>query len=276
VLLAHASLDEARKLAQEQPVFDLVVASGETSLPSHELEEVKGTKTRLMQVGQKAMYAGIVGIFPNETPKLRYESVPLDGRFGDSPEMLQLLADFQAQLKELGLDGLSIKLQPHPSGKQFVGTSACADCHSKAYETWKGTAHAHATETLVQPPNSRGAIARHFDPECISCHVTGWEPQLHYPFDSGFLSLEQTPLMKEVGCENCHGPGSAHVAAENGVGNLSTDAIAKIRVAMRLPLDGEGAERKCIECHDLDNSPDFHKPGAFETYWKKIEHPGKD
>ena len=62
VLLAHASLDEARKLAQEQPVFDLVVASGETSLPSHELEEVKGTKTRLMQVGQKAMYAGIVGI----------------------------------------------------------------------------------------------------------------------------------------------------------------------------------------------------------------------
>src|SRR3954469_3018716 len=31
VLLAHASLDEARKLVEEVPIFDLVVASGETS-----------------------------------------------------------------------------------------------------------------------------------------------------------------------------------------------------------------------------------------------------
>ena len=63
VLLAHVPLDDARRLAKEVPVFDLVVASGETSLPSDELEHVEGTKTRLMQVGLKAMYVGVVGLF---------------------------------------------------------------------------------------------------------------------------------------------------------------------------------------------------------------------
>lgn len=276
VLLAHAPLEEARKLAQEAPLFDFVIASGETNLPSQELEAVEGTKTKLMQVGLKAMSAGVVGVFSVETLSLRYESVPLDARFADSREMLKVLADYQDQLKELGLEGLGIKLQPHPSGRKFVGSEACGQCHTKAYETWQGTAHSHATDSLVTPPNSRGEIARHFDPECLSCHVTGWEPQQHYPFASGYLDLEKTPLMTHVGCENCHGPGSAHVAAENGTTALTADSITNLRESMRLTIAGGGAERKCIECHDLDNSPDFHKEGAFEKYWEKVKHTGKD
>jgi hypothetical protein len=38
----------------------------------------------------------------------------------------------------------------------------------------------------------------------------------------------------------------------------------------------EKADAHCKGCHDLDNSPDFHKPRAFEEYWKKVEHVGKD
>lgn len=276
VLLVHAAIEEARTLAKETPIFDLVIASGDTNLPTHELESVEGTKAQLMQVGLKGMYAGIIGVYPGQMPPLRYESVPLDSRFGDSPEMLKLLADYQDQLKELGLEELGAKPQPAPSGGKFAGSLACGDCHSRAYEKWKETPHSHATQSLVEPPNSRASIPRHFDPECISCHVTGWEPQQHYPFETGYLSLEKTPTMTDVGCENCHGAGAAHVAAENGSGNLSAGAIAKLREAMRLPLAGEVAERKCLECHDLDNSPDFHKDGGFERYWKKIEHPGKD
>jgi len=276
VLLAHTSLEEARVMVKEVPIFDLVIAAGETNLPTHELESLEGSKTKLLQVGHKAMYAGVIGVYPGQTPPLKYESVPLDGRFADSPEMLKLLTDYQDQLKELGLVELGAKPQPPPGGRKFVGSETCGECHSKAYEKWKETPHSHATQSLVEPPNSRAGIPRHFDPECLSCHVTGWEPQQHYPFESGYLSLEKTPAMKNVGCENCHGPGSAHVAAENGSGSLAAEAIAKIRESMRLPLAGEFAEKKCIECHDLDNSPDFHKDGAFETYWKKIEHSGKD
>jgi hypothetical protein len=276
VLLAHAPLEEARTLAQAVPIFDLVVASGETSLPTRELESIDGTKARLMQVGQKAMYVGVVGIFDDAKTPLRYESVPLDARLADSPDMLKLLADYQDRLKEMGLEELGIKPQPHPSGRKFVGSDKCGECHSQAYKTWAGTTHAHATDSLVTPPNSRGSIARHYDPECLSCHVTGWEPQQYFPHDSGYLSLEKTPSLQHNGCENCHGPGSAHVAAESGEGNPSDAAIARLRDALKLPIAGGIAERKCIECHDLDNSPDFHKPGAFEKYWAEVEHRGKE
>jgi cytochrome c554/c'-like protein len=276
VLLAHAPLDEARKLAQAVPIFDLVVASGDTSEPTHELEAIEGTKSRLMQVGQKAMYAGVVGIFDDPQTPLRYESIPLDARFADSPDMLKLLADYQDRLKEMGLEELGIKPQPHPSGRKFVGSEKCGECHTAAMKKWSETKHANATESLVTPPNSRGSIARHYDPECLSCHVTGWEPQQCFPYDSGYLSLEKTPLMRASGCENCHGPGSAHVAAESGEGNPSAETIARLRDAMKLPLASGLAERKCIECHDPDNSPEFHKLGAFEKYWKEVEHQGKE
>jgi hypothetical protein len=43
---------------------------------------------------------------------------------------------------------------------------------------------------------------------------------------------------------------------------------------MKLPL--AKAEQHCATCHDADNSPDFRKKGAFEKYWKKVEHKGKN
>jgi len=224
------------------------------------------------------MYAGVVGLFGDVKTPIRYDSVSLDARFADSPAMLKLLADYQEQLKDLGLEGLGIKPQPHPTGRKFVGSEKCSECHTKAMEKWRQTAHSHATDSLVTPPNTRASIARHHDPECLSCHVTGWEPlqeaQQLFPYDSGYLSLEKTPQLVGSGCENCHGPGSAHVAAESGETAVSAGELAKLRHTMRLPL--ADAEQKCVECHDVDNSPDFHKPGAFDRYWQKVEHHGKD
>ena len=284
VLLAHAPQEEARKIAKELPLFDLIVVAGQTNVPSSELEVLPGGKTRLMQTGIKAMYAGVVGVFDEPAagnalrgdPKFRFESVPLDARLKDSPEMLKLLARNQEELRTLGLEGLGLTPRPHPSGRQFVGSDKCGECHTKAFEIWSKTPHAHATDSLVKPPNTRGDIARHFDPECLSCHVTGWDPQQFHPFESGYLGLEQTPLLKHSGCENCHGPGSAHVAAEEGGAKIAPADIAKRRDEMKLPLAGGVAERKCLECHDDDNSPDFHHEGAFAKYWKQVEHSGKD
>jgi hypothetical protein len=276
VLLAHTPLDEARQIAAEIPIFDLIVAAGDTNLPSRELETIAGTKTRLMQVGAKSMYVGVVGLFDDADQPLRYESVPLDATLADSPAMMQMLSEYQELLKQLGLDGLGLREQPHPTGRKFVGSQTCGDCHTRAYEKWASTPHGHATDSLVTPPNNRGDVARHFDPECLSCHVTGWEPQKYYPFESGYLSLEKTPHLKHNGCENCHGPGSQHVAAETGEEEVSEEEQLRRRDAMRLLIAGGAAERKCLECHDLDNSPDFHVEGAFPKYWRQIAHPWKD
>jgi hypothetical protein len=273
VLLAHASEDETRKIAQELPLFDLVITSGGAGLPSTELENIEATKSKLLKVSHKAMHAGVVGLYDDRKTPLRYESVTLDSTLKDSPEMLQLLADYQNELQSEGLEGLGLKPQPLAGGAKFVGSETCGECHTKAMEVWQNTPHAHATDSLVTPPNSRGSIARHFDPECLSCHVTGWEPQKFYPYESGYLSLETTKHLQHNGCENCHGPGSAHVAAEQ---SFADDAAkVKLREAMRLPIAGGKAENKCRECHDEDNSPDFGHRG-FAEYWKEVEHKGKD
>lgn len=270
VLLAHASLGESKIIATKFPEFDIVVSAGGKGEPTLEPEKIPGSKGVLLQVGTKGMYVGVVGLFDGPSPKLRYQRVPLDDRYTDSKDMLALLASYQEQLKTAGLDGLGVKPLPHPAGRKFVGSAACGDCHTKAFEVWKNTTHATATESLVHP-GERSEIARHFDPECLSCHVTGWNAQKYFPYKSGYLSLDDKPLHGN-GCENCHGPGGAHVAAE--MSKTAAATLKMLRAEMRLPL--AEAEKRCMDCHDLDNSPDFHVKGAFEKYWKEIEHKGLD
>jgi len=268
VLLAHASIEESKQLAQQFPKFDVVVTAGGAGEPTYEAEKIPDTDAILVQVGTKGTHVGVVGVYDDEKQPLRYQRVPLDARFTDSPEMLKILATYQEELKAEGLGGLGLKAIPHPSDWTFVGSDACEDCHEEEYEIWEDTPHAEALDSLVHP-SERSEIPRHFDPECIVCHVTGWSPPPSYlPYRSGYLNLDETPAMQNVGCENCHGPGSAHVDAE--VDEDATDELLeKLREAMRL---GDEAEKKCMECHDLDNSPDFHLEGAFKEYWEQVEH----
>jgi len=273
VLLFFGQEDDASELARAVPGFDLMVVAGGGGEPTYQAELIEGTKTRMVLTGNKAMYAGLVGLYANEP--LKYARVPLTHEFEDAPEMRQLMREYQEQLKDIGLEGLGLKPIRHSSGEQFVGTEACGKCHTTAYDIWQGTPHAEATEHIVHPPAERGDVARHFDPECISCHVTGWNAQEYYPYVSGYLSLEKTPHLTGNGCENCHGPGARHAAAEAEGSNVTDDLRQQLRDSMKLPLSK--ARDKCMTCHDLDNSPDFHDDDAFEDiYWPEVEHYGKD
>ncbi|MCE9528278.1 MAG: hypothetical protein K8R36_19725 [Planctomycetales bacterium] len=302
VLLAHASMDETQKLAQAVPIFDLVVTAGGVGEPTHELAKIEGTKSLLAQVGTKGMYVGVVGLFEDaaqptvkntaqpavkntvqpavkNTVPLRYQRIPLGSQYADDADMIKLLAEYQTQLEQMGLTELGATEISHSSGHKFVGTARCGECHTKALAIWEKTPHAHATDSLQKPPkeavSARTRIPRHHDPECLSCHVTGWDAEKFYPYKSGYLGLEKTPHLAHNGCENCHGPGSAHVAAESGESKLGQAEIQKLRSEMKLPLAGGIAEKHCAKCHDGDNDPDFSDK-TFEKYWKQIEHKGKD
>ncbi|TWT52164.1 multiheme c-type cytochrome [Allorhodopirellula solitaria] len=271
VLTFFGNSTAAEKLVREVPGFDLVVVAGGYGEPTYQPESIEGSTTRMILTGDKGMYVGLVGLYKNA--EMRYARVALDDSFGDAPEMRQLMADYQAQLRDLGLENLGIKPIPHRSGEKFVGSEACGDCHTTAFDIWESSPHFDATESLVHP-GERSDVPRHFDPECLSCHVTGWNAQNFQPYVSGYLSLEADEHLHGNGCENCHGPGASHVAAENGDIDVTDARREELRNAMRLPL--AEAREKCMECHDLDNSPDFHKEGAFEDYWAEIEHEGLD
>ena len=48
--------------------------------------------------------------------------------------------------------------------------------------------------------------------QCYVCHTVG------NGWPSGFVDATNTPWLENVGCENCHGPGAAHVYGEREFG----------------------------------------------------------
>lgn len=274
VLLAHASLEESARYARDVPGFDLVVTAGGFGEPTLNPEAIEGSDAVMVQVGTKGMYGGIVGLFDDEDTPVRYQKIAISSQFQDSTRMLERFEQYQTRLKETGFEGLGARPISHPTGRKFVGSEVCGDCHTSAFEKWQETPHMHATDSIVAANNDRGGIERHHDPECVSCHATGWNPQNFYPYETGFLSPESTEHLVGSGCENCHGPGKDHVDAEYGDVEVDNETLLKLQQQMVLKL--ENAREKCLDCHDLDNSPDFHDEGAFEEYWEAVKHYGKD
>lgn len=278
VLLVHGDPREAAELSRQFPQFQIVATAGGAEEPPRTLRRIDGSSAVLVEAGKKGMYAAVIGFFDDADPTKRNRSqrVPLDSRFADSPEMKAQLAAYQKELETNGLDGLGLAAVAHPDG-EFAGSESCAACHTSAWAAFESTPHYHATDTLekLDPP-------RHFDPECLSCHVTGWNPQEYFPYSSGYLRLDATPAMKQNGCENCHGPAADHVAAENGETEVTDDEMEALRAALRLKIvanegnrDGQvfgDVAKNCMLCHDVDNSPDFD----FQEYWPKVKHVGKD
>lgn len=275
ILLAHASLEESAEMARQVKGFDLVVTAGGFGEPTLRPEPIDGSSAVMVQVGTKGMYSGIVGLFDDPEHPIRYQKLAISSQFKDSARMLEEFATYQNRLKDAGFKGLGIvPAAAHPTGRKYVGAEVCGDCHTTAYEIWENSPHVFATDSIVEPDNERGGITRQFDPECISCHATGWNAQNFYPYESGFMSLSETPHLVGSGCENCHGPGSEHAAAELGDIDVTNERLKELQQQMILPLDR--AREKCLECHDLDNSPDFHVDGAFDEYWEQVKHYGKD
>ena len=267
ILLAQTTRAEAIALAKKYPDFDLVVCSDGNAEPPNRAEEIVKNGTKLIEVGEKGMYAVVLGLYDDPQRPMRYQRVTLDSRFPPSPEMVALMSAYQDQLKDLGLKGLGIRPLDHPLKKfngDFTGTDSCMKCHEESYKVWKKSAHSHAFATLqkAEPP-------RDFDPECISCHVVGWNPTKFFPYKSGYLSQEETPKLTNVGCEDCHGPGQMHVWAENhGTKAQQLAARKTVVITKEEAASPRSPKQNCWSCHDLDNSPEFN----FQLYWPFVKH----
>ena len=87
----------------------------------------------------------------------------------------------------------------HP---KFVGSDGCKECHADEYRTFKQfNKKAHSFQSIIRLKKGlEEAELRN----CYECHTTG------YGKEGGFLSEQETPQLKDAGCEVCHGPGSIH------------------------------------------------------------------
>jgi len=285
VLLAFTDIEsETKQLAEQFPDFDLIVSAGGSENGSEQPQRVG--KTMIIHVGKKGKYVGLVGVYPDaEENRLRFELVELDTyRFKDDPRMHELMRDYQQLIQ----DNVHAVFQdvgdvPHHSGAEYVGVESCKDCHKSAYAVWSKSKHAHAYKSLSigRPGMKENWIPRNFDPECLTCHVTGWNPQEVTRYRSGF---QVKPLADAAGkpelytklqgqqCENCHGPGSQHVELETkwkaDPDSVDDGQLRQSRRDMKRTLEWADSRNGCYRCHDLDNSPNF----KFKEYWPKIKH----
>lgn len=288
VLLSHASFEETEALLNQFPDFAVAVCqSGEEG----QKEPKTVGQTLVLQVGWKGKHIGVLGYFPDEEEsKLRFELVELDNqRFKNAESIEPLLIEYQKELEDQELALYSSENMArgfHPKSGEFVGAARCGECHKKAYEKWKTTKHAHAYESLITGRKGQYSqpIGRTHDPECLSCHVTGWDPQGVFPFDSGFLpekvaeakgKPDRYPLLQGQQCENCHGPGSEHVRIEKEFladsKKIDRETLNAARRQMVLSKS-IAEEHLCKKCHDYENSPKFE----FNKYWEEVKHPWRD
>lgn len=280
VLLSHGSEAEAKELAAKFPQFRIILTAGGPEEP--EVKPIVVGKTWILEVGHKGKRIGVLGYYPDDAKNpFRFDLVELDDtRFKDDPYMRGLMRNYQQQLQDESLATSDELLLKHPSGHTFVGAKKCGECHKKAYEIWQHTKHHDGLKSLKtgHPGQEKDWVVRIHDPECLSCHVTGWEPQQMLRFDSGYITEQKSPHLIGQQCENCHGPGSQHTALEEALvakaNDVSMDEVTKSRASVRRTLEQARTEL-CIQCHDSDNSPRF-KPDAFKEYWESVAHPYKD
>ncbi len=247
ILLSHAEIEESVKIAEACPEFDLIISGHRVDRPDLYLEKVNNTY--VIPVGEKGKYLGKItlqlkrkqlGVGQHfNSDSFAIETIALDERYEDSPEIEALLKIYQQRLKDEELVKNVFKEEP-PSNLAFIGNSDCSVCHNKIFKHWEETSHSSAYETLVKSGHE-------YDPECLECHTIG----LNY--FTGFETIETTPELKGVGCESCHGPGSSHKETQSkDYGGVDVD--------------------QCIICHESEHSPHFQ----YGDYWKKIMHPPED
>jgi hypothetical protein len=169
--------------------------------------------------------------------------VPIESTLASNAQVQALVEGYDRTVDALNLS-LAKKsghdcAAPTAAEPGFVGSAACVECHRAESQVWKETRHARATLSLAEKHK-----AHHLD--CIGCHVTGWKQT------GGVCRVDKVSGREGVGCESCHGPGSAHAATP------------------RLKhLDTPDAQT-CVACHDAENSPHF----AFERFITRIVVPG--
>lgn len=264
VLMFYGDLEDAKRIAKRFPELDLIIHASDAEEPSR--DPVMVDKTMLVSVGSKGKYTGVVGLFPRE-PRLRFELVPLDDRFEEDKTVRELLdKDYIARLENLHLVENAPKR--NISGLEFVGSEKCGQCHEKVYEFWKTTRHSHALETLVNgyvDTKTGKAIApgKHHNPECVSCHTTG------FFYQTGYDGTEATKHLGGNGCENCHGPGSQHARLMLNP-DITADEKREAKKMMHIAPQTEDGN-VCTRCHDLENSPKFE----LLKYWEEVDHGGE-
>jgi hypothetical protein len=123
--------------------------------------------------------------------------------------------------------------------KTYVGSEVCAKCHESEYTNYtKSSKKSHSFKSVMR---MKKGLSESELKDCYACHTTG------YGKPGGFVSEEETPKLKNAGCEVCHGPGSRHVQTQD-----PKDIESKVKADL------------CKSCHNSERIDAFrYNPALF-------------
>ena len=176
-----------------------------------------------------------VQVGPGGIKSFEQNLVKLDSGVKFDSEMVKLYEQYNGKVEAMFFETLTSK-RNNRNKSIYAGDNLCKNCHLAEHTVWSDSRHGRAYNTLRK-------INKAFDPECLVCHVVG------YNTVGGFISELDTPNLKNVQCEVCHGAGKKHASAPG-------------------PGFGNNANKACKKCHVKNHSPRFN----FTQYWSKIKH----
>ena len=225
IVLANSGLEAAKDIARDIAGIDVIVAghgTDETVVPMYINE------TCIVKTGYYGETIGNLTLSLDEHNTIidfAGTVVRLDKTIEQDSDVLDVMEVYYKSLEQYKEDLFNIEQRVPDAGKYYVGADTCVPCHSTQHNSWTGSEHALAIESLEE-------TFRDYDPECVSCHVTG------IGYVGGFKRPDVTPELAGVQCEMCHGPGGAHLED-------SSEQYGEIMGA------------RCAVCHTNEKDPTF-------------------
>jgi hypothetical protein len=199
-----------------------------------ELQELGARRKDLQESGIQA---------PAEGSYFTLAQIKINKKLACNAEVVAAKQDYDKKAGDANVAAAVAEAPPAKKGQAtYVGMEECEMCHKEAVEFWKGTKHALAWKTLE-------LSNKQFNFDCIGCHATGFDKP-------GGSSMGLNDNLRDVQCEQCHGPGSLHVDAE-GAAQLTT-------------IERRPDEDVCLQCHSPEHSDTFD----LQPYLRDITGPG--
>lgn len=143
----------------------------------------------------------------------------------------------------------------------YVGAEKCNMCHKsekqgQQFPLWESRKHSKSFSALTSDKAKEIAQGAGVDnptenPACLKCHAP---------------LAEKAPELKEegVGCEACHGPGSAYKKM-----SIMKDHAESVKNGMTEYGSPEAVKKQCLTCHENAHEATFD----FDAAWEKVKHP---
>lgn len=243
VVLFSGMREPARDMVRDVSGVDVMVVGMEGAV-DEQVEKIGNTAVvQSAERGRSGSALGITLGAGNKPTAYSIRTVPLDSKLADDPDMAKYVQEYRDLQVKSSREALATQ---RSTVRIWAGSAACANCHAPEYDQWKTTKHAHAMETLEAADNGQPAQRA----DCVKCHTVGFgQPD-------GYLIAKPRWELRGVGCEMCHGPAAAHVAARMN----NTPDPSRMVV--------KPAKDRCIACHNADNSPNFD----YDKYLARVVH----